>query len=226
MSNGSSAFNTRRPDREIPGTSCGPAPMSIMVSPSRTALSAWLAVRTNDASAILIKTPDASCLNCPCLNCKSGTVKLIRYRQVSSILADTEAGIASTLKAIVFVLTGLANEFIARALLRVRPCRPATFSRAPATRQVPAVSLALLPHLPRPVLRTQGYPLYRAPCLRTRSSRSSNTSTRAAVSSRRCAWSRSIPIPSATTARLRRACPRRARRTGGPLASDPRAPDG
>ena len=69
------------------------------------------------------------------------------------------------------------------------------------TRQVPAVSLALLPHLPRPVPRTQGYPAVPRPFrLRTRSSRSSNTSTRAVVSSRRRAWSRSIPIPSATTA--------------------------
>ena len=77
--------------------------------------------------------------------------------------------------------------------------------------QVPAVSLAPLLHPPRPVLRTQGYPAGPRPlCLRTRSSRSSNTSTRAVVSSRRCPWSRSIPIPSATTAAPPCACPRTA----------------
>ena len=54
------------------------------------------------------------------------------------------------------------------------------------TRQVPAVSPALLPHLSRPILRTQGHPAVAPPtCPRTRSPRSSNTSTRGVASSRR-----------------------------------------
>ena len=65
----------------------------------------------------------------------------------------------------------------------------------------------------------KGTPLYRATCLRTRSSRSSNTSTRAAVSSRRRDWSMSIPIPSATTAVPPAHARDAHRRTGGPLAS-------
>ena len=40
----------------------------------------------------------------------------------------------------------------------LRPPRRRKSHRHRPTRQVPAVSLALLPHLPRPVLRTQGYP--------------------------------------------------------------------
>ena len=41
---------------------------------------------------------------------------------------------------------------------RLRPPQRRKSHRHRPTRQVPAVSLALLPHLPRPVLRTQGYP--------------------------------------------------------------------
>src|SRR3974390_2476313 len=112
-------------------------------------------------------------------------------------------------------------------MLRLRPPPRRKPHRHRSPRQSPAVSAALLPRLPRPFLRTQGHPAVPGPFARGQGALDLGTRQRGL-------WCPQNGAPGQGPSRYRqplqprrrRTLPRRAPRTGGPLARDPRDPDG